>query len=116
MLALACVAAIAVGVLTAAISPLVPVAALIGLVLLASIWARPMLGIGFFVLIVATLPFGVIPVPLAGAQLTFVDAILIATFAAVLARIAFTNGWRMPVGSAGGALIAFVLLAGAAFV
>ena len=115
MLAVACVAAIAVGLLTAATSPLVPAAGIAALLLLAAIWARPVRGIAFFVLIVATLPFGVIPIPLAGAQLTFVDAILIATFLAVLSRAAF-GGWRLRVGAAGLALIAFVLVATAAFV
>jgi hypothetical protein len=80
MLAVAGLCAIGVGVLTAATSPIVPAAALLGLVLLGAIWARPVLGAALFVAIVATLPFGVIPIPLAGAQLTLVDAILIATF------------------------------------
>ena len=115
MLALACVAAIAVGLLAAATSPLVPAAGLVALGLLGGIWARPVLGIAFFVLIVATLPFGVVPIPLAGAQLTLVDAILIATFSAVLGRVAFSR-WRLRVGPAGVALITFVLVASAAFV
>ena len=115
ILAVAGVSAIGVGVLVAATSPLVPAAALVGLAILGAIWARPVLGAAFFVAIVATLPFGVIPIPLAGAQLTLVDAILIATFSAVLGRVAF-GGWRLPVGPAGLALIAFVLVACAAFV
>src|SRR5216683_6460338 len=115
MLAVACGAAIAVGLLTAATSPLVPAAGIAALLLVGAIWARPVLGIACFVLIVATLPFGVIPIPLAGAQLTFVDAILIATFLAVLGRVAF-GGWRLPIGAAGALLIAFVLVAIAAFV
>src|SRR5712692_5494950 len=115
MLAVAGVSAIGVGVLVAATSPLVPAAALVGLAILGAIWARPVLGAAFFVAIVATLPFGVIPIPLAGAQLTFVDAILIATFSAVLGKVAFGR-WRLPVGPAGVALIAFVMVASAAFV
>ena len=94
MLAVACGAAIAVGLLTAATSPIVPAAGIAALLLVGAIWARPVLGIACFVLIVAMLPFGVIPIPLAGAQLTFVDAILIATFLAVLGRVAF-GGWRL---------------------
>src|SRR4030081_529643 len=115
MLAVAGAAAIGVGVLTAATSPLVPAAGIAALLLIGAIWARPVLGIAFFVLIVATLPFGVIPTPLAGVQLTFVDAILIATFLAVIGKVAFGR-WRLPVGPAGAALIAFVLVATAAFV
>jgi len=56
------------------------------------------------------------PVPLAGAQLTFVDAILIATFSAVLARVAFSD-WRLSPGCnrhCSGA--PFVVVAIAAFV
>jgi len=107
--------AIGVGLLVAATSPLVPAAVLLGLLLLAAIWAQPMLGPAFFVAVVATLPFGVIPVPLAGAQLTLIDAILIVTFCAVVGRVVFA-GWCLPVGAPGLALIAFVLVASAAFV
>jgi polysaccharide biosynthesis protein PslJ len=115
MLLVAGLCAIGIGVLVAATSPLVPAAGLLGLLLLGAIWARPVLGAASFVAIVAILPFGVIPVPLAGAQLTLVDAILITTFAAVIGRVAF-GGWRLPVGAAGLALIAFALVASAAFV
>ncbi|MCA1645132.1 MAG: O-antigen ligase family protein [Chloroflexi bacterium] len=115
MLVVACVCAIGVGLLVAATSPLLPAAALLAILLLGAIWVRPIVGAAFFVAIVATLPFGVIPIPLAGAQLTLVDAILIATFSAVLARLAF-GGWRLPVGAAGTAVIAFVVVAIAAFV
>jgi O-antigen ligase len=83
--------------------------------ILGGIWLRPVLGAALFVAIVATLPFGVIPVPLAGAQLTLVDAILIATFTSVLARIA-SGRWRLSVGPTGVALLAFVLIASAAFI
>jgi polysaccharide biosynthesis protein PslJ len=115
MLTLASAAAIAIGVLAAATSPLSAAAALIGVLLVAGIWMRPMVGMLSFVGIVATLPFGVIPVPVAGAQLTFVDAILLATFAAVLARAA-SGGLHLLVGTPGLALGAFVLVAIAALV
>lgn len=115
MLVAAGLCAVAVGVLVAATSPLLTIAALLVLLLLGAIWARPVVGVALFVAVVATLPFGVIPMPVAGAQLTLVDAILIATFSGVLARVAF-SGWHLPVGGAGVALIAFVLIASAAFV
>jgi hypothetical protein len=108
-------AALAIGVLAAATSPLVPVAGLVGLATLALIWWRPFVGIGLFVAIVAVLPFGVIPVPLAGAQLTFVDAVLITTFVGVLARVVFSRT-SLPVGTPGVAVMMFVLVALAAFV
>ncbi len=115
MLVVAALCAVGVGVLAAATSPLVPAAALVALGLLGGIWRRPGLGLAWFVLVVATLPFGIIPIPLAGARLTLIDAILLATFSAVLARIAL-GGWHVPVGAAGAALIAFVVVACAAFV
>jgi hypothetical protein len=107
--------ALAVGVLVAATSPLVPAAGLLGLLIVGLIWRRPALGVSLFVGVVATLPFGVIPLPIGGAQLTFVDAILIATFSAVLARVVF-GGWRLPIGVPGVALVAFVLVAVTAFI
>jgi polysaccharide biosynthesis protein PslJ len=102
-------------VLAAATSPLIPIAALIGAAVLVLIAWRPMAGIWLFVGVVATLPFGVIPVPLAGAQLTFVDAVLIATFVAVIWRWVFSQA-RVPLDPPAVALIAFVLVAMAAFV
>jgi hypothetical protein len=109
------VGALAVGVLVAATSPLVLTAGLLGLFVVGLIWRRPVVGAVLFIAVVATLPFGVIPLPIAGAQLTFVDAILIATFSAVLARVALA-GWRLPVGQTGAALVAFALVAVAAFI
>jgi O-antigen ligase len=102
-------------VLVAATSPLVPAAAIVALLVVGAIWWRPVVGVACFVVVVATLPFGVIPVPLAGAQLTFVDAILLATLAAVLLRVAF-GGWRVPVDTPGVALLMFAVIAIAAFV
>ena len=84
-------AALIIGVVAAATSPLLPAGAIVALGVLGLIWWRPIVGIALFVVVVATLPFGVIPVPLAGAQLTFVDAVLIATFLAVLARVVFSG-------------------------
>src|SRR5262245_41575921 len=115
MFALAGAAALAVGVLTAATSPLVPAAGAVGALTIGSIWWRPILGTALFVAVIAVLPFGVIPVPIAGAQLTFVDVILLATFAAVLVRVAF-GGSRVPVGRPGMALLGFVLVAVTAFI
>src|SRR4030081_2892675 len=106
--------ALALGLLVAATSPLLPAAGLLALLLVGFIWRRPIIGIWLFVAVVAMLPFGVIPLPIAGAQLTFVDAVLIATFAAVLARVTF-GGWRLPLGAPGAALVAFVVVAVAAF-
>ncbi|HEX8966907.1 MAG TPA: hypothetical protein VF937_03440, partial [Chloroflexota bacterium] len=106
--------ALVVGILAAATSPLVLIAALIGGGVLTLILARPVSGLWLFVLVVASLPFGVIPVPLAGAQLTFVDAVLIATFAAVLFR-ALSGSLRIPLGAPGVALLAFVVVAMVAF-
>jgi hypothetical protein len=115
ILIVAAAAALGIGLLAAATSPLIPVAALLSLLLVALIWWRPFAGVWLFVVVVATLPFGVIPVPLAGAQLTFVDAVMIATFAAVLARAVFGHA-RLPFDAPATAVLAFVLVAIAAFV
>jgi polysaccharide biosynthesis protein PslJ len=109
ILALAGACALVVGVLAAATSPLVPAAGLLAVLVLGLIWWRPVFGTLLFVALVATLPFGVIPLPIAGAQLTFVDAVMIATFSAVLGRLAF-GSWRLPVGTPGLAMVAFVLV------
>src|SRR5687768_11340769 len=79
-LLLACAAALAVGVVVAASSSLVVGVAGAAGVVLALVWSRPATGLFLFVGIVASLPFGVVPVPIGGAQLTFVDCVMIATF------------------------------------
>jgi hypothetical protein len=115
MLVLAVAAAVLVGVLAAATTPLLPLGAVLGLLLIGLIWWRPVIGIWLFIAIIATLPFGVIPVPLAGAQLTFVDATMIATFSAVLGRWLFnrtTVQWDAP----SVALVVFALVCAVAFV
>lgn len=85
-LGLALVAAIAVGILAAATHPIVAVGAVLGLTGLTLVFARPLLGVFAFVAVVAFLPYGVLPVRV-GVQLTFVDILLIATYAAVLVRV-----------------------------
>lgn len=114
-LLLATSAALGVGLLAAATTPLVPIGGLIGLLILGLIFWRPLIGLWLFVAVVAILPFGVIPVQIAGAQLTFVDAVLMGTFAAVLARFVF-SGWRVEMDAPGVAVLAFVVVACVAFV
>src|SRR5215207_3728351 len=87
LLILPCAAALVVGVVAAASSPLLVAAAVAAGLVLGVVWWRPASGIFLFVGIVATLPFGVVPIPLGGAQLTFVDCVMLATFAAVLVRV-----------------------------
>ncbi|HEY3064045.1 MAG TPA: O-antigen ligase family protein [Chloroflexota bacterium] len=112
---LALLGAAAVGVLAAATSPLLIAAALAAAAVLGVVWWRPWTGVFLFVAVIAVLPFGVIPVPIGGAQLTMVDAVLIATYSAVLGRVAF-GGWKLPLGVTGAALVAFVLVIGISFV
>lgn len=112
---IACAAAVAIGLLAAVTTPLIVVVGLAGLAVLGLIWARPVAGIFVFVAIVSTLPFGVVPVPLAGAQLTFVDATMLATFSAVFWRLAF-GGLHARPGQTGTWLMVYVLIACAAFV
>jgi hypothetical protein len=108
-------AAVAVAIVAAATSVLIVVAAIVALGVVGAVWWRPWTGVFLFVGIIAILPFGVIPVPIAGAQLTLIDAVLIATYSAVLARVVF-GGWSLPLGTTGAALLGFVLVLGAAFV
>src|SRR5919199_154877 len=114
MLALAGIAALSVGLLAAATSPLVPAAGIVALGALLAVVSRPVVGLALFIVVVATLPFGVIPVPLAGAQLTFVDAVLIVTFVGVLTRVVF-GASRLTLDTPALALLAFVLIAVLAF-
>ncbi|MBV9169342.1 MAG: O-antigen ligase family protein, partial [Chloroflexi bacterium] len=72
-------------------------------------------GLVAFVGIVASLPFGVIPVQIAGAQLTLIDAVMIATFSAVLARALF-GGVSINLSWPGPALLAFTAIACVAFI
>src|SRR5579884_1028836 len=113
--AAALLAALLLGVAAAATTPLVPAGGLIALGLLGLILWRPMAGLGLFVAVVALLPFGVIPVPLAGAQLTFVDFVLLTTSASVLLRLPFGQ-LRTPLDVPTLLLLAFVVLAIAAFI
>jgi hypothetical protein len=114
MLVLAGAAALLVGVLAAATTPLLPLAVVLAALVLGLIWWRPITGVWLFIVVVATLPFGVIPVSLAGAQLTFVDAIMIATFSAVVARWIFSRSGAHLDGP-GVALVAFALVCVLAF-
>jgi O-antigen ligase len=110
-MALVGLVALGIGLLSAATSPLAVAGALFGLAALAAIWARPATGLLLFVAVVAVLPFGVIPVQV-GVQLTLVDAVLIATYSALLVRASF--GAR-EIGATGALLVGFVLVAVAAF-
>ncbi len=115
--ALAVAVAVAVGVLAAAApSPLVVGAGLVGSVVLGLVLWRPTIGILLFIVVVATLPFGVIPVSI-GAQLTFVDAALITTFASSLPRLLLLarHTGRLVVGAPGTLLLTFVAVAITAF-
>ncbi|HEV7662989.1 MAG TPA: O-antigen ligase family protein [Chloroflexota bacterium] len=115
LLLLVGLAAIGVGVLAAATSPLLPFGALVAVGIAVMIFRGPARGVALFIAVIAVVPFGVIPIPLAGAQLTFVDATLLTTFAAVAARAAFDH-WPIPIGAPGIALLGFVLVSILAFI
>jgi hypothetical protein len=106
----ASIAALGIGIIAAATTPLVAAAGILGLFVLAAVWWRPAFGVWLFVAIVATMPFAVIPVSLGGAQPTFVDAVMFATFTAVLARVVFGR-LRLVLDAPSLAIFAFVLLA-----
>lgn len=107
--------AVALAVLAAATSPLIPAAVLVGGALVVVVWRRPFVGVLVFVGIVAVLPFGVVPIPLAGAQMTFVDATLLLTLAAVVGR-AITNRRSLHLDRAAIVLLVYVLVALAGFI
>lgn len=117
-LGVSALAAAALGGLAAAISPLAAAAGLLGLLLLVAVGRWPTLGLFLFVLVVATLPFGVVPVRV-GVQLTFVDGVLLATYAAFALRLLSQPApgpggqpRRAPwLGAAGWWLLAFVAVA-----
>ncbi len=113
VLTVAFAAAVGVGVLAAATTPLIPVAVLVGAAIAILIAGRPIAGLGLFVAVIATLPSGVVPVPLAGAQLTLVDAVVISTSVVVIARWIFTTA-AVPIDLPSFALIGFILVAIAA--
>jgi O-antigen ligase len=113
-LALAVAGAACIGVLAAATSPLWVAAAILALSVLGLVWWRPWTGVLLFVTVIAVLPFGVIPVPIGGAQLTMVDAVLIATYSAVVARV-LMGGGKLALGTTGVAVLVFVAVVGVAF-
>jgi hypothetical protein len=115
MLVVTAVIALLIGVLAAAFTPLIPLGVTLGLLIIGLIWWRPIVGVYLFVVVSALLPFGVIPIPLAGAQLTFVDAIMIATFPAMVCRWIFTSD-KVPLDQPGVALLVFALVCIAAFI
>jgi polysaccharide biosynthesis protein PslJ len=114
MVLLPVAAALAIGIVAAASSPLAVAAAIGAGMLLGYIWWRPAVGMFVFVGIVATLPFGVVPIPLGGAQLTFVDCVMLATFSAVAVRVMLRDV-RLVVDRLTVGLLAFVVVACASF-
>ncbi|GAC1314619.1 MAG: O-antigen ligase family protein [Chloroflexota bacterium] len=115
LLLAALVPALGLALLAAATTPLIPVALLVGGTLVVLVWRRPFAGILVFTGVVAVLPFGVIPIPLAGAQMTFVDATLLLTFGAVLGR-ALTSRRSLHITRPAIVLLAYIVIAMVAFI
>jgi O-antigen ligase len=115
-LALAAAPALAVGTLVAATSPFLVVAGLLGLAGLLLVLAQPFAGLLALVAVIGSLPFGVVPLRL-GVQLTFVDVVLVATFAAFLLRVPLLARQRdgLLLGPPEACLLLFGLVAAAAF-
>lgn len=105
------------GLAVAAVDPLVIGAGLVGALVLGAVLRWPPLGLFVFLLVVAFLPFGVIPVRV-GVQLTFVDAALIATYAAFVPRLLALARQRggLAFGATGGWVLGFATVAVAAYV
>lgn len=115
LVAAALLPAVALALLAAATSPLIPAAILVGGAMVVLVWRRPFSGVLLFIGIVAVLPFGVVPIPLAGAQMTFVDATLLLTLAAVVGR-ALTRRRPLHIDRSAILLLVYVLIALACFV
>lgn len=98
------------GVLSAAVAPWVGFAGLAAAGLLAAILANARLGLLCVIGVLYVLPFGVIPVPLGGVRLTFLDVTLTLTLLVWLAASLGTRQ-RILIPAIGGAIAVFLLLA-----
>ena len=95
----------------AAIHPLVGFGAIIGVIAALAILVQPTLGLLAFVLTVTLLPFAVIPVPIGGVRLTFVDGILSAVLLVWLARLLTRRQERLISSAVDGPILLFLGLA-----
>ncbi|MDO8674180.1 MAG: O-antigen ligase family protein [Dehalococcoidia bacterium] len=88
LLALACVVfGLIGGVVTAAISPLAGFAAIAGLGVVAAILVNPLVGVLAFVGVAYLLPFAVVPAPIGGVKLSFIDVALTLCLAVWVIRL-----------------------------
>ncbi len=117
--AVALAAALAVGLLGGfifAASPLVVAGGLVGAVALLVIVGDPRLVLYGAVLIIALLPFGVLPLPLGGVQLTFLEAALGLALGLWFVRAVLAPRERLQVTPVGGFVLVFLAITAIAFV
>lgn len=69
------------------VHPLAAIALVVGVVAAGGILVHPLVGFVAFILTVTLLPFAVIPIPVGGVRLTFVDAILASLLLVWIARL-----------------------------
>lgn len=115
VLLLAIVAGGAIGVLTAAFSPIYTVGGLVGLGIGAALLLNVQVGLLSFIGVVTLLPYAVAPVPLGGVKLTFLDLVLTALLLVWLVRVLTVANARLEFTRLGMPIIVFVLLALASF-
>ena len=97
-------------------APLPLAGGLAGALALFCIVQEPRLGVFATVLVIALLPFGVVPLPLGGVQFTFLDVTLGVTLVLWLTRVAFLPEQRLYVTWVGGLVLLFAGLTAVGFV
>ncbi|MFN8534802.1 MAG: O-antigen ligase family protein [Dehalococcoidia bacterium] len=100
----------------ARIHPLAGIAVVLGIAAGLGILVQPLFGFVAFILTVTLLPFGVIPVPIGGVRLTFVDAILGGLLLVWLARLLLRRQEALHTSPVDGPVLVFIGLAIASFV
>ncbi len=100
-----------VGLLIAAASPLYVVAGLAGLGVATALVVNMQVGLLAFVTVATLLPYAVIPLPIGGVRLTFIDAILTALLLMWLVRLLVRPGTKLESVSWGWLVVLFICLA-----
>ncbi len=104
------------GALTAVASPIYIVGGLVGLGIGVALLMNTQIGLLTFVGVATLLPFGVVPVPLGGVKLTFVDAVLSALLLVWLVRLLTRVRTRLEFTRLGLPVLVFIFLAFTSFV
>ena len=99
-----------------AASPLLVAGGLLGALAVAAVVADPRLGLWGAVLVIALLPFGVLPLPLGAVQPTFLEVALGAALVLWFLRVVLAPGGRLHVTPPGALVLVFLAITAIAFV